>query len=143
MVKYLQLKLTKDLGTAEVNGETKHRHVTFLYFGKELASLSTVKTALEGIPGPTFLSNPRPVLMGAKKDIPAVAYDINNTELKQARLDIMQKHGKEVSTQNFKDWLPHISYMTMEEVEQRKLQHLLVVGVEANDQSWAMDLAHE
>ncbi len=139
-MKYLQLTVSRYLGTEEVDGKLKNRHVTFLYFGKQNTNVEVIEEALEDVPGPSTLSNPRAVMLGVNKDIPAVAYDLHNPQLRRARAEIMQKHGEEVAKQNFVEWLPHISHITMEEVKERNLENIEVSGVEANDGTWKYDL---
>lgn len=86
------------------------------------------------------MCEPSPVKMGKNFDIDAIKYDIldseDNVEVQICRRMLMEKCGQEVEEQNFKEYNPHVSKLTMDAVDKQNLTSLEVIGIESNDGSW-------
>lgn len=134
-IKYLRLIL-KDRIILDGGGEG---HITFLYFGSYKVDTLWLTEQLKGI-GPFYLCEPSHVKIGKNFDIDAIKYDIldseDNVEVQICRRMLMEKCGQEVEEQNFKEYNPHVSKLTMDAVDKQNLTSLEVIGIESNDGSW-------
>jgi len=135
-IKYLRLILDRRIF---LEGQQAEGHVTFLYFGKYKVDTELLEKVLKGIK-PFNLSDPSPEKMGKNFDIDAIKYKLcteeKYTEINTIRGCLMRICGPEVEEQNFPDYNPHVTGLTMEGISKQNLGSLLVCGIESNDGQW-------
>jgi hypothetical protein len=127
--KYLRLILDKRV-LLPTGGDG---HVTFLYYGKVAVDLSLASRVLKDLQ-PFTLSSPKAEKVGKAFDIDAVCYSIEGTLVDTLRRCLLRAY--ELEDQNFIAYHPHVSGLTMDDVEKQKLGTLTVLGLETNDQGW-------
>ena len=135
-IKYLRLILDRRIF---LEGHQTEGHVTFLYFGKYKVDTELLEKVLKGI-NPFCLMGAFPAKMGKDLDIDAIAYDFCSDEeciqINTIRGCLMRICGPEVEEQNFPLYNPHVTGLTMDDVNKQMLKDLNVCGVESNDGQW-------
>ncbi len=129
-VKYLRLILNRRL----LLDSGEEGHMTFLYFGKVAVDLVLVARVLKGLPA-FSLTLHAPEKVGTNLDIDAICYSINGggEAVDTLRACLARVLGPEIERQNYFPYKPHVTNLSLDQVEKQELQSFRVLGVESND----------